>query len=125
MDKLNLKLNDVDIAGLVTPTGLQVNYKKVLGSNSGYMLDGGYTEDLIAIKREVSITFMPLASIDLSAVLNNLHNSKICKLYYYDPQDGDYREANFMPQDLQTVYRGKNVSGQGYWTGLRATFEEL
>ena len=50
-----IKINNVDFTAYFTPVGYKVAHKKIKGPNEGYMLDGSFTEDILAIKAVITL----------------------------------------------------------------------
>ncbi len=67
-----LKIDGKDYSDLVPNWGYKVGYKKVLGSNSCYTLDGTYHEDILAYKAQVSIELRPMTAAKLSELITSV-----------------------------------------------------
>lgn len=118
-----IKLNGVDYTDIFTPTGYTVSYKKIRGNNSGYMLDGSYTDDVRAIKSVITCTCMPTNEDQLSQLLVSISNTYV-SVYFYDPREKTYRTADMMPSDPSQKYRGRGTNSIDYWTGTIIQFTE-
>lgn len=112
----NIKFNDIDFTSYFTPTGYQVSYKKIKGPNEGYMLDGSFTDDVLAVKSVITLTCMPLSEEQLTTLLQQLY-SDVLNVYFFDPKIGDYRtcEMAFDPPVVRN--RGRGTNEVEYWTG--------
>lgn len=119
-----IKINNKDYTNYFTPTGLLVQYNKIRGQNSGYMLDGSYTDDVRAIKVTATGTCMPLDEEQLSQLLVEI-STQYVDLYFYDPRLMGYRTAKVMPSDPSQTYRGQFVDGKQRWTGTVIQFKEV
>jgi hypothetical protein len=69
-----LKIDGKDYSHLVPRRGYQVAYKKVLGGNSCYTLDGTYHEDVLAYKAIVTIELMPMSPETLAELVVSVEN---------------------------------------------------
>lgn len=121
--KKQIKINNVDYTGFFTPTGYTVSYKKVRGPNSGYMLDGSYTDDVVAVKAVITTICMPLNETQLQKFLTAASDTYV-NVYFYDPRLGTYRTAEMMPSDTTQKFRGSGAGLVDYWTGTVVQFTE-
>lgn len=118
-----IKINGIEYTDFFTPTGYSVSYKKIKGQNVGYMLDGSYTDEVLAVKAVVTCICMPTNEQKLSQLLTVLANEYL-DVYFYDPQKGVYRTAQMMPSDPSQIYKGKGADLLDYWTGTVIQFTE-
>lgn len=122
--KKSIKINATDFSDLFTPYGYTVQYKKVTGSNSGYMLNGDYTEDLRSMKAVITGICMPTTDEQLSNLLKQIYADTYCSVYFYDPKIQNYRTAIMIPSETTSTHRGNGSNGLDYWTGTKVTFTE-
>jgi len=120
----SLVLNGVDITRLITPWGYTVSHRKIQGGSQGTMLDGSFTDDVLAYKATVSATCMPLTDAQLNTLTANLMSQEYAYLRFYDPRTGDYRAAQCVYTPYEAKERGKGSDGNIYWTGMALKFEE-
>ena len=122
--KKTIKINGIDFSDLFTPFGYSVQYKKVSGKNSGYLMSGDYVDDVIGWKASIICICMPQNEGNLSKLLSIIYESAYCSVYFYDPQKGDYRTAVMMPSETSQTHKGIGSNGLNYWTGTVLTFTE-
>ena len=118
-----IKINGVDFTDDTTPTGYSVSYKKIRGKNSGYMLDGSYTDDVLDRKAVITYPCMPSTEERLSALLLAIADTYV-DVEFYDPEIKGYRTAEMMPSDPTQKFRGTGADLLDYWTGTVLTFTE-
>lgn len=124
-DGKTFKINGVDVSPLVTRTGYTVQYKKILGGNSGYMLDGSYREDLLSRKTVVTVNAMPLSEKDLQGLYQALYSAPVVELYFFDPWAKAYKTIEATTEETPVKYRGYGGARVIYWTGIALTFTEV
>lgn len=73
---MTLLINSVDYSSYIPKHGYTVSYKKILGANSCYTLDGTYHEDVLAYKAVITTELMPMTSAQLSAIIAACENCK-------------------------------------------------
>ncbi len=81
-----LKLDRKEYSHLVPKRGYQVAYKKVLGPNSCYTLDGVYHEDVLAYKAVVNIQLLPMTPEQLSELVTSVENCE--QATFHDTKTG-------------------------------------
>lgn len=113
--KKEISINGVDCSSLFMRYGYTVNYKKVHGANGGTMLDGSTTEDVIAVKAVISLSFMPQTEEDLSAFMSSLYGSDYATVYYYDPKDGAYRTIEAIYSEMNVKHLMTNIYDNEMW----------
>lgn len=121
--KKAIAINGQDFTSLFTPTGYTVSYIKRRGSNAGPMLDGSYTDDVLAVKAVVTCTCMPTSDAQIQPLLTLIASTYV-NVYFYDPRHGGYRTMSAMPSEPSQRFRGQGISGLAYWTGTVITFTE-
>lgn len=118
-----IKIDGVDYTSFFTPTGYSVSYKKIRGGNAGYMLDGSYRDDVLATKAVITHICMPLDEEKLSQFLAAISGTYLT-VYFFDPKQNSYREAEMMPSDPSQKFKGTGADLLDYWTGTVVTFTE-
>lgn len=124
MARKTIQINGVDCTAMFPPSGYAVNYLKVTGQNEGTMLDGSTTEDIIALKAEVSSPLMPLTEDQQSEFLQNLLSDDYASVYYFDPRKKAYRTAVMLWEVSPTKHRGTGADQNEYWSGLSVRFTD-
>ena len=124
-DRRTVRINGIDFSSLFTNTGYTVRYKKILGNNSGYMLDGSYVEDLLARKTVVTMNALPLNEDDLQKLYQILHEEQTVRLYFFDPKTKGYKTIDTLVEETPVKYRGLGGAGVVYWSGITLTFTEV
>lgn len=99
-----------------------VLYKKISGGSAGYMMDGSYTEDTIAVKAQIQWQLMPMKEEDFQALMRTLYNKPYAMVYYYDPRSG-YRTMEAMYEVGMAEYMD-NLVGGNYWKMPPIVFTE-
>lgn len=122
--KKSIKINAIDFTELFTPYGYTVQYKKVTGPNSGYMMNGDYTDDLRAMKAVITCICLPTTEVQLSSLLAQIYADKYCSVYFFDPKINNYRSAIMIPSEITSMHRGRGSNELDYWTGTKLTFTE-
>ena len=107
-------INGVDYAKKINKFSYEVGYEKVLGSNSGTMKNGDYTEDLIRWRVVLTLTTNAMRSAEAKELLKALTESEAV-ITYDDVRSGTVRRAWF------TVELGKNrivmyENGKAVWS---------
>ena len=90
----------------------------MLGSNGGTTLSGETWEDLIAYKDKVDFPLDPLSEEQLSALMKCLRTSQYApyvKLYYFSPNYGEYRTAEFIRDEITHTQMFISNSGVAYY----------
>lgn len=122
--KKNISINNVDCSSLFMRYGYTVNYKKIRGKNGGTMLDGSTTEDVIAIKAVISLSFMPQTEADLTAFLTSLYGSDYATVYYFDPKEGGYRTIEAIYSEMNVKHLMTNINDAEMWQPGTLTLTE-
>jgi hypothetical protein len=117
-------INDTDCSALFMRYGYTVNYKKIHGNAGGTMLDGSTTEDVIAVKAVISLSFMPQKEADLASFLASLYGSDYAIVSYYDPKDGDYREIEAIYSEVNVKHIMSNINDDEIWQTDSLTLTE-
>lgn len=124
MARKTIQINGTDYTDYFPPEGYKVQYTKVTGQNEGLMLDGSYTEDILAIKAVVSSPLMPLTEAQQSKLLQDLLSEDYATVYYFDPRRNAYRSAVMQYEIEASKHRGTGADGKEYWTGMAVTFTD-
>ena len=119
-----IKINGTDYTSMFTRYGYTVGYRKVLGPNGGRTLDSTEYEDLVALKAEITLLFMPEKESDLETLLTALYGSDYAELYYFDPRAGTYRTVPVIVGETDHRHTMKSVDGNEYWTCGTITLRE-
>ena len=122
--KKEISINGVDCSSLFMRYGYSVNHKKIHGANGGTMLDGSTTEDVIAVKAVISLSFMPQTEEDLSAFLSSLYGSDYATVYYYDPKEGAYRTIEAIYSEMNAKHLMTNINDNEMWQPGAMTLTE-
>lgn len=121
-----LKIDNKDFSNLVPRRGYQVAYKKVLGSNSCYTLDGTYHEDILAYKAVVDIELMPMSPDRLSELIIAVENCE--DVTYHDTKtDSDVTKkvtVSLSPAKLVINTEHKVIWSNTESSGISLTIEE-
>lgn len=112
-----------DLTSKLTHVGYSVSHKKIRGQNAGYMLDGSYIDDVIAVKCNITCYCMPMSETELSEVLTLL-SKEYLTVEFFDPMKNEYRFAQMMPEDVKQKYVGEGPNGISYWTGTVISLKE-
>lgn len=120
----NISINDVDCSTIFTRYGYSVSYIKIRGDAGGTMLDGSTTEDVIAIKAVVTLSFMPQTEEELNAFLNLLYKSDYAKVNYFDPKAKDYRTVEAIYSEITSKHILTNVNNDEMWAIEQLTLTE-
>jgi len=124
MAQKRIQINGTDYTSYFPQCGYDVSYTKIKGQNEGLMLDGSYTEDILAIKAVVSSPLIPLNEKQQSKFLNDVLKDDYATVYYFDPRKNAYRTAIMQYEIKTTKHRGTGADGKEYWTGLAVEFTD-
>lgn len=122
--KKEISINGVDCSSLFMRYGYTTDYKKIHGANGGTMLDGSTTEDVIAIKAVISLSFMPQTEADLTAFLTSLYGSDYATVYYFDPKEGGYRTIEAIYSEMNVKHLMTNINDAEMWQPGTLTLTE-
>lgn len=125
MKSKTIKINGIDLTSYFTPVGYNVEYKKIMGSNSGYMLDGSYTEDVLAWKTVITLPCMPLKEMSLGSLISSIYSKQYADVYFFDPYRNEYRDIVAIVEGINSRYRGVSITGDGYWSGMSIVLTEV
>lgn len=121
-----LKIDNNDFSSLVPKRGYQVSYKKVLGSNSCYTLDGTYHEDVLAYKATINIELKPMSPEVLSELTIAVENCE--QATYHDTKtDSDVTKkaiVSLSPATLVINSENKIIWSNSENSGITLTIEE-
>ncbi len=116
-----LQINGVEIAAYpkdFSVTALDLDN----GESTVRTADGTLNRDRIAVKRQIDMTWGPLAWKDISSILLAM-SGVFFSFYYPDPMDGVYATRTFYVGDRPSpvaVDTGADI----IWTGLKITLTE-
>ena len=122
--KKEISINGVDCSSLFMRYGYSTDYKKIHGANGGTMLDGSTTEDVIAVKAVISLSFMPQTEEALSAFLSSLYESPYATVRYFDLKAGDYREIETIYSEMNVKHLMTNINDAEMWQPGTMTLTE-
>lgn len=120
----NLVINNIDCATLFPRYGVAVSYKKVHGSAGGTMLDGSTTEDVIAIKAEIELNFIPQSEEIMTDFLKSLYSEPYAEVTYFDPMNGAERTIEAMYSEMRVQHLFENSRTQEIWRMHSITLTE-
>lgn len=123
-----IKINDIDFSDIFEEKSYSVTETKVLGSNGGTALSGKTWEDLIAYKDKVDFPLDPLSEEELSTLMKCLRTSKYApyvKLYYFSPNYGEYRTAEFIRDEITHTQMFISNSGVAYYNENTLSMTEV
>lgn len=122
---MTLIIGSTDFSSYLPKRGYTVNYKKILGANSCYTLDGKYHEDILATKAVITVELKPMTSEQLSSILNACESAT--SVTYFDPKENGAvtKEASATLSSASIVLNRANLI---YWNssrnGVTLTVEE-
>lgn len=87
------------------------------------MLDGSYTEDILAVKAIITCVCMPLNEEKLSALLSEI-SGEYADVFFFDPAQNKYRTAKMLTPEPSQKFRGTGSDSVDYWTGTILNFTE-
>ena len=122
--KKEISINGVDCSSLFMRYGYTTDYKKIHGANGGTMLDGSTTEDVIAVKAVISLSFMPQTEEALSAFLSSLYGSDYATVRYFDIKEGDYRTIEAIYSEMNVKHLMTNIYDNEMWQPGTMTLTE-
>jgi hypothetical protein len=123
---ITLLLDSVDYSSYLPKYGYTVAYKKVLGANSCYTLDGTYHEDVLAYKAVITTELKPMTSVQLSAIIEACKNCE--NATYFDTRTNAIVTKNVIAT-LSAAAIVLNTSESVIWnqdtsSGIILTIEE-
>lgn len=122
--KKEITINGVECSSLFVRFGYAIDYKKIYGANGGTMLDGSTTEDVVAVKAVISLTFIPQAEEALSAFLSSLYGSEYATVRYFDLKTGDYRTIEALYSEMNVKHLMTNIYDEEVWQPGTITLTE-
>lgn len=120
----NIKINNVDFTAWTPPVGYIVTPRYVRGGNNMVMQNGMEYRDEIDHKSDVEVPFLPLTDAQINTLMTNLNSGMTCYVFFYDPDEGEYRTMTAYRSVKGRKFRGKGADGNYYWTGITVMFEE-
>ena len=122
--KKEISINDVDCSSLFMRYGYTTDYKKIHGANGGTMLDGSTTEDVIAVKAVISLSFMPQTEEALTEFLTSLYGSDYATVRYFDLMSGEYRTIEAIYSEINVKHLMTNIYENEMWQPGTLTLTE-
>ena len=116
-------INGLDFTDCFDPR-YSVTYPKVQGQNAGLMLNGTYTDDIIAQRGRFSMPTGPVPEARLQQLLQVLTSDDYVTVYIYDPRDGTFRTGVMRVEIDEMEHLGTGSAGREYWNGPTVTFED-
>lgn len=121
-----LLIDSVEYSSLLPKKGYTVAYKKILGSNSCYTLDGKFHEDVLAYKAVINVDLNPMTTAQLANLTTAIKNCK--NATYFDTMTNTVvtKEVNATLDSASLVF---NTSNKAFWSatnrkGITLTIEE-
>lgn len=111
----NIEINGIDCKSFFPKYGQSLDYKKIHGNAGGTMLDGSTTEDVIAVKAEITLNFIPQAEERMTAFLGNLYAQPYAQVTYFDPMTGQYRDIEAIYGEIGVVHLFENAFNDEMW----------
>ena len=111
----NISINGIDCASFFPKHGQSVAYKKIHGNAGGLMLDGSTTEDVIAVKAEITFNFIPQAEERMTAFLGNLYAQPYAQVTYFDPLTGKEKEIEAIYGEINVSHLFENAYANDMW----------
>ena len=122
--KKEISINGVDCSSLFMRYGYSTDYKKIHGANGGTMLDGSTTEDVIAVKAIITLSFMPQTEEALSAFLSSLYESDYATVRYFDLKESGYRTIEAIYSEMNVKHLMTNIHDNEMWQPGTMTLTE-
>ena len=122
--KKEISINGVDCSSMFMPYVFATRYKKIYGTNSGTMLDGTTTEDVIERKAVITLSFMPQAEEDLTAFTSSLYGSDYAIVRYFDLKAGGYRTIEAIYSEIDAKHIMTNINDVEIWLPQPLTLTE-
>ncbi len=121
-----LSIDSIDYSWLLPKKGYTVTYKKVLGPNSCYTLDGKYHEDILAYKAVVRVDLLPMTANQLATFSTAIRNCKNATFFDTMTNSTVTRAVNATLNSASLVF---NTSNKAFWgasnsKGVTLTIEE-
>lgn len=122
-----LIINELDVSGLLAHHGIAVSTSKVTGENGGTMKSGKRIEDVLAQKRIVKASFIPMTGDQLALLSRQLVDGINITFSVGTGAAEESETMTAMECLIPTVgyqYAAKNSAGVHLWTVDTITFEE-
>lgn len=117
-------LDGEDFHDMVDTAQYVVTPRRVTGNNSRYTQSGDYYEDLLAIKKDLTIVTVPASQVELSKLLNTCMNSYV-DLKFIDPITNSNLEGKYIPSVGEVKNAIEGSSGETiYWYAVTIQFQQ-
>lgn len=121
--RLPIAIDGVDFTPYTNKNAYRVSYEKREGANSGVMLDGSKSFDLLANKAKIEWELNALTSAQLSAVLTACLKQYVT-VTYFDTLTNAERTAEFIPDVGRQDYAFSRHDLYFFKDGITITLEE-
>lgn len=118
-----LKINGIDFSSYVEKNSYLVSYETREGNNGGMMLDGSWTNDIIAFKATVTFTIVGMTAARLAEITSACLDQYV-NLTYLDTRTNSQRTAQFMPSVGTATYAFARHGLDYFRNGMTLTFRE-
>lgn len=126
---MTFTLDGVDFSDKITVTGFKVKPRKIFGSSRGDLLDGGHIADMIALKKDLEVSFVAMVEADVSTIAAKCTQEYVM-LGFSDPISGTDISGKYEPtlESLEmAIDKGQSTGDTSrtnrYWYGFDVTFE--
>ena len=106
------------------PSSFQVDIMDLSSEETGRLLNGSASKDIVAIKRKLTMSWNTLTWTQCSHLLKQVKNKPSFHVIYPDPEDGIYMDRIFYVGD-RTSPAVRIVDGSEYWNGVSFDFVEI
>lgn len=120
----DIEINGIDCKSYFPSYGQNVDYTKIHGPLGGTMLDGSTTEDVIAIKAVIKLSFIPQREEKTSEFLSSLYSAPYAQLRYFDPMQNEYRTIEAIYSEMQVTHLFENAFSHEMWSLHSIVFTE-
>lgn len=126
---MTFTLDGVDFSDRIDVTGFRVRPRKVFGSSRGDLLNGGHVADMIALKKDLDVSFVAMVEADVSTIAQKCTQEYVM-LGFSDPISGTDVSGKYEPtlKDLEmAIDKGQSIGDTAgtkrYWYGFSVSFE--
>lgn len=110
-----IEINGIDTTDICGPAGYEVTYEKVIGPNSGIMMNGLEVEDVIAIRAVIKHPLLPTTEEKAAAFLENVYGSPYAQVRFYDLKSMSYKTVSCIYEEIQSRHLLTSIDGNDYW----------
>lgn len=120
-----LNYNGSDLSGYVTKYGFVETPRVISGKNVGTAMDGSDIPDIIAVKRDLTVTLRPLTSVQAQIFFNLVSGSasNTYKTLSYSSADGSTRTI-LAKVTMTGATKVMETSEHTLYDGMTVTFTE-